>query len=116
MLNLTQTAADVRQFARVLTGDNVKLGDVIRINANKGGGHAVVLHISGTTMHVTGFYEDGERWWDFVQMADARHATPYQINKLVRVANAAGIEMALIQIELAGNIAEAAWETAQAAG
>lgn len=110
MYNLTQAAAVVKQYARALTGDNVKLGDVIRINASAGGGHAVVLHINGTTMHVTGFYTDGTRWHDHVDMKDARHATPYQIEKLVKVASMSGYEMELIQIELAANMAEVEWQ------
>lgn len=110
-----QTAATVKQYTRVLTGDNVKLGDVIRIVASAGGGHAVVLHIKGTTMHVTGFYTDGTRWHDFVDMRDARHATPHNIAKLVAAANASGYEMQFIQIELAANIAEVECQAIQAA-
>lgn len=103
-----------KQYARALTGDNVVIGDVIRINASAGGGHAVVLHINGQTMHVTGFYTDGTRYHDFVQMADARHATPYQINKLVEVAQR-GIEWELICREIAANAQEAQWQGMQTA-
>lgn len=111
MFSLTsakQAAATVKQYARALTGDNVVLGDVVRVNASAGGGHAVVLHIDGSKMHVTGFYQDGKRWTDFVQMSDCRRATPYQIDKLVKVASISGYEMELISRELAANIEEAA--------
>lgn len=114
-MNIQTTINNAKQYARALTGDNVKLGDVVRLNASAGGGHAVVLHISGQTMHVTGFYTDGTRWHDLIEMKDARHATPYHIAKLVAAAQISGYEMALINIELAGNMAEVEWQAAQAA-
>jgi hypothetical protein len=115
-MNITSTFNTAKQYARALTGDNVKLGDVVRLTPNAGGGHAVVLHIDGTTMHVTGFYTDGERWHDLIDMKDARHATPYHIQKLVAAAQISGYEMTLINIELAGNMAEVEWQAAAQAG
>lgn len=111
-MSITSTFNQVKQYARALTGDNVSIGDVVRLTASVGGGHAVVLHIDGTTMYVTGFYTDGERWHGFVEMKDARHATPHHIDKLVKAAQISGYEFEFINIELAGNMA--AWEQAQA--
>jgi hypothetical protein len=103
MFNLMQTAAIVRQYTRALTGDSVVIGDVIRLAASVGGGTAIVLDTRTADMHVTGFYEDGERWHEIVPYNAARHATPRQIARLQAVAPA--LEIDLIAMLCAANIA-----------
>lgn len=86
MFNLKQAAIKVRQYRRAVTGGKVAIGDVIRFTADGAVCTAIVLDTGDTDMHVTGFYEDGTRWFDLVRYADAWHATPGQIARLRAVA------------------------------
>lgn len=99
--------SDVKQTARFLLGDSVVIGDVITIAESAGGGHAVVLWVDDNKqqLHVTGFYEDGERWHDFVEFADATRGVPRWARNLHAAALAAG-ELYNITSELAYNMAE----------
>lgn len=99
--------SDVKQTASFLLSDGVVIGDVITIAESAGGGHAVVLWVDDNKreLHVTGFFTDGTRWYDFVKFADATHAAPRWVRKLYAAALAAG-ELYNIESELKYNMVE----------
>jgi hypothetical protein len=104
----------IRQHARSLIGGKVAIGDVIRLTIDGAACTAIVLDTGTADMHVTGFYEDGTRWFWIVRYADAWHATPGQIARLQAVAPA--WELDLIALLCNSNAEkEAAWAT-KAAG
>lgn len=105
MFNLKQTAVKVRQYRRAAIGGKVAIGDVIRFAADGAVCTAIVLDTQTADMHVTGFCEDGTRWFDLVRYADAWHATPGQIARMQAVAPA--LELDLIALLCASNMAKA---------